>query len=122
MDGHGRRRARGADEWCDSADNDCDGEVDEAAVDALPFYEDADGDGFGNASVTTCACSTAPGTPEACDAPADVDCDGLVGTDDADADGLLACEDCDDGDATVGALTRGMPIGTPTAGATRASP
>ncbi len=37
----------GATEHCDGADNDCDGDQDEEAVDALPAYVDHDGDGFG---------------------------------------------------------------------------
>ena len=35
-------------EVCNEADDDCDGEVDENAVDALIWYADADGDGFGS--------------------------------------------------------------------------
>ena len=38
----------GAEDYCDGVDRDCDGEVDEAdSVDAVLFYSDADGDGFG---------------------------------------------------------------------------
>jgi len=66
-----------AEELCDGVDNDCDGEVDEDdAVDTLTWYEDADGDGFGDPESTT----------EACDPP-----DGYVDND----------IDCDDGDAFV---------------------
>ena len=41
----------GADEVCDSADNDCDLEVDEDPVDGDPYYEDIDGDGLGSGTV-----------------------------------------------------------------------
>ncbi len=36
----------GQPEFCDNADNDCDGDVDEETA-AVPWYVDADGDGFG---------------------------------------------------------------------------
>ena len=57
-----------ADETCDDKDNDCDDEVDEDVM--TTYYRDADGDGFGDADVTT----------EACDVPSgyvgiDLDCD-----------------------------------------------
>ncbi len=66
----------GAVETCDDADNDCDGEVDEDAVDTETLYADADGDGFGDL-----------------DAPVEV----CPGASDAVANG----DDCDDADATV---------------------
>ena len=38
----------GAEEVCDEEDNNCNGEVDENAIDAITYYIDSDGDGFGN--------------------------------------------------------------------------
>jgi hypothetical protein len=62
-----------ADELCNGADDDCDGDVDEDVVDPEPWYVDGDGDGYG-----------VPDDPiEACDPP-----DGYAPTDD----------DCDDTD------------------------
>jgi len=50
-----------ADEYCDSADNDCDGDVDESAVDSKTFYPDSDGDGYGTPGGATTACSVPSG-------------------------------------------------------------
>jgi hypothetical protein len=47
----------GADEVCNGVDDDCDGAVDEDAIDALTGYVDADGDGFGDPASATRACS-----------------------------------------------------------------
>ena len=90
----------GAEEPCDYTDNDCDGEVDEEGL--TVFYEDADGDAFGNVDVPTdpiCGapegyvadgtdCDDAnaeanPGTDELCATGFDDDCDGDVNEDDA---------------------------------------
>ncbi|MFH1469263.1 MAG: putative metal-binding motif-containing protein, partial [Pseudomonadota bacterium] len=91
----------GATERCDGVDDDCDGVVDEDdAVDALSWHPDADGDGYGDASITWVACSAPsgciaddtdcddhdaainPAAAERCDGYDD-DCDGMV--DEADA-------------------------------------
>ncbi len=112
----------GAAERCDfgDVDDDCDGLADEADPDLVgsgTWYADADLDGFGDAGSplsATCApagavsdasdCDDAdaavhPGATEACEATADQNCDGLVGTTDHDGDGAVSCEDCDDTDA-----------------------
>lgn len=87
-----------ADEYCDGINNDCDAAIDESdAVDASPWFMDADGDGFGAAAVTTTACarppgfvaddtdcdddsqSSHPGAEEICNDGADNDCDGDPG-------------------------------------------
>ncbi|GDX80302.1 hypothetical protein LBMAG42_21130 [Deltaproteobacteria bacterium] len=94
----------GADEECDAAlvDENCDGLTnDPTSIDASTWYTDADGDGYGDASLAELACDAPTGTSangEDCDdTDADVspvgievcggtdeDCDGL--TDDADPD------------------------------------
>jgi len=66
----------GADEYCDDVDQDCDGELDNDPLDALTWQVDADGDGYGDPSLTDLACDEG---------------DGLV----ADA------TDCDDGEALI---------------------
>ena len=45
-----------ADEYCNGEDDDCDGEIDEEALDGDWFVTDADGDGFGAPGTTEWAC------------------------------------------------------------------
>ena len=83
-------------ELCDSLDDDCDGEIDEAAaVDASTWFMDSDADGFGDALAPTPSCDqpegfvadatdcddadpfTNPGSPELCGG-GDEDCDAAI--------------------------------------------
>ena len=48
-------------EVCDGRDNDCDGSVDEEAVDAQRYYADADEDGFGDDAVSELSCEPPAG-------------------------------------------------------------
>jgi len=104
-----------APEVCNSADDDCDGLVDEG-IPTTEWFEDGDGDGSGNPSVQQVGCEAPPGfvdadgdcddndeavypgAPELCD-DVDSDCDGLddeldpdiplvAGFIDADGDGI----------------------------------
>ncbi len=63
-------------EVCDGLDNDCNGTVDDDPTDAANFYDDLDGDGYGDPGATSTGCEAPSGTVE----------NG---------------RDCDDGDAAV---------------------
>ena len=115
-----------AEEICDGADNDCDGEVDEGVGADGEWYEDLDGDGFAGELVAEPGCTPEadgyspiaddcddsdpdiyPGAPDPCnDDGIDNDCDGEIDEDaDADGDGVddVNCggEDCDDSDPAI---------------------
>ena len=105
-----------ASETCDGVDNDCDGEIDEGVMDT--YYDDADGDGFGDPSSSVDACEALtgtvpnsndcddsdstiyPGAEELCDG-IDNNCDGVVDEDltsqswyaDSDGDGYGDADD-----------------------------
>lgn len=120
----------GAEETCNSLDDDCDGDVDESAVDAPTWYVDVDGDGYGSSAFSTAACTEptgfqatatdcndgdatiSPAATERCDA-VDNDCDGTVDEDDAvDAQTWFADADADGfGDPSVDTTACSEPAG-----------
>ena len=49
-----------ADGSCNSKDDDCNGTIDDQTIDALPFYPDTDGDGFGDPNLPLYQCEAPP--------------------------------------------------------------
>jgi hypothetical protein len=83
-------------------DNDCDGDIDENAVDATTWYTDADGDGHGDASETVEACEAPQGAVASAadcdDADAAKNPDAVEGcgvSEDMNCDGVFVPADCD---------------------------
>ncbi|MBM4369408.1 MAG: putative metal-binding motif-containing protein, partial [Deltaproteobacteria bacterium] len=91
-------------ERCNGVDDDCDGVIDPStSADALAWYADTDGDGYGDPSTATTSCDApaghvaddtdcddahyaiSPGASEVCNWEDD-DCDGLVDDDDPSLD------------------------------------
>jgi len=119
-----------ANEYCDGADNDCDGDIDEEPVDGSTWFMDGDGDGYGVPDTTMDACDqpsgyvavdtdcddadsgTSPDADELCNGYDD-DCDGDVDEDDAlDADTWFADADIDGyGDAAMSTTACDQPSG-----------
>jgi len=82
-------------ELCDGIDNDCNGQIDDDAVDGEPLHADEDRDGFGDPATAVLTCALLSGwisdgsdcdddnpdiNPSAIDVPSGVDgnCDGLI--------------------------------------------
>jgi len=97
-------------EICDGIDNDCNGIIDDEAIDATLWCEDLDGDGFGGDLNTVLQCEQPPGYTDICGDCADFDpemhpgapeicdfidnnCDGQI--DENPEDGITWCRDSD---------------------------
>jgi len=86
----------GATEYCNFEDDDCDGDEDEDdSADALTWYADSDGDGWGDAATSSVACYESSGWVSD-----DTDCDDGDATQHPGADEYCNGED-DDCDASV---------------------
>ena len=82
----------GATEHCDDVDEDCDGVMDEEAVDAITYYEDLDQDGYGGSLYPLHTCYAAIGYADNSDDCDDTRNDVHPGARDEPGDGLDA--DC----------------------------
>jgi hypothetical protein len=90
-------------EICNGLDDDCDGSTDEGFP-LYTYFEDLDGDTFGNAAATTETCLASPVSPYVADSTDCDDSDEEINPSDADFDGYSTCDDppdCDDSDAVL---------------------
>jgi hypothetical protein len=78
-----------ADEVCNDQDDDCDGAVDNDAIDQGTWFSDTDEDGFGDPDAAVSGCDQPPDT-----ADDDTDCDDTLAT--VNPDGIEVCNDIDD--------------------------
>ncbi len=82
-------------EVCNARDEDCDGVIDNEAVDMQTFYPDRDADGFGDDALPREACIAAPGQVDVggdcddADPAVNAGADELCGGGDEDCDGLV---------------------------------
>lgn len=117
----------GAPETCNNLDDNCDGDIDNSAIDPSLWYQDRDGDGFGNDdNITQLSCEAPigfvsnqsdcedtngdikPGATEICNNKDD-NCDGLIdeglscdpAATDQDSDGFDSTVDCNDANASI---------------------
>jgi hypothetical protein len=88
-------------EFCDHVDNDCDGSTDEESIDGLDWYEDRDGDGYGEENAHSKACVRPAGF-----VADSTDCNDAVAAIHPDADEFCneADQDCDGGNYDADSL------------------
>ena len=78
-----------ADEVCDEVDNDCDSTVDnDDALDASTWYADTDGDGYGDAGVSSTACDHPEAMPDDATDCDDADASVYPGATELEGDGI----------------------------------
>lgn len=83
-------------EYCNEEDDNCNGSIDEDAVDVSPWYPDLDGDGYGDANSSVASCDQPIGY-----VGNSTDCDDTDETEWTEVPGLLnSCTDAEEGTDT----------------------